>query len=440
MPTLPTDSLPNGAGSNPLRRSGWLRFSLRTLLVVVTLACILLGTWVSRSIRQRNALAGLHKSEMDLRVCYDYEFDANGKPTGADPPGPAWLREPLGIDFFAMVVGIDFYRGATDADLGWLKQLPGLRTCEIFESPLVTDEGIAQLGAARGLKKLGLYNLEINGAGLASLRDCPSLQDLTICSCSKLTDSGIAHVGSIANLRAFSMIATPNVTNAGFAELRRLAHLEELGLDFSIATDDAVLESLGSLANLRKLALAYGERESREGLAFLKNLRSLETLTLYGHAGLTDAALTHLAAPASLTHLSLMDCKNVTDSALASLIRLPELEELTLYNVKAVGDAGMAHLQRLPKLKQLSIYGDGIPLTDAGLVSIAACPHLRRLMLLSCGIVSDAGVESLGQLPGLEELIIEVDRTSRVTSTGFWNLAQQLPKCRVVYRQHAPGF
>ena len=420
-------------------RSGWLRFKLRTLLVVMTLACILLGTWVSRSIRQRNALAGLDESGADFSVYYDYELDADGNSTLADLTGPTWLRELLGIDFFATATAIDINNGATDASLAWIKQFPDLHVCELHESPEVTDEGISQLAAARGLKKLGLYNLEINGAGLASLRDCRSLQDLTICSCSKLTDSGIAHVGSIANLRAFSMSATPNVTNAGFAELRRLAHLEELGLDFTGTADDAVLESLGSLANLRKLALAYGERELREGLAFLKNLRSLETLTLYGHAGLTDAALTHLAPPASLTHLSLMDCKNVTDSALASLVRLPELEELTLYNVKAVGDAGMAHLQRLPKLKQLSIYGDGIPLTDEGLVSIAACPHLRRLMLLSCGIVSDAGVESLGQLPGLEELIIEVDRTSRVTSTGFWNLEQQLPKCQVVYRQHVRG-
>ena len=175
------------------------------LLVVMTLACILLGTWVSRSIRQRNALAGLDESGADFSVYYDYELDADGNSTLADLTGPTWLRELLGIDFFATATAIDINNGATDASLAWIKQFPDLHVCELHQSPEVTDEGISQLAAARGLKKLGLYNLEINGAGLGVPPRLPIAarpHDMLLQQIDRFRHS---HVGSIANLRAFSM-------------------------------------------------------------------------------------------------------------------------------------------------------------------------------------------------------------------------------------------
>ena len=380
----------------------------------MTLACILLGTWVSRSIRQRNALAGLDKSEMDLRVYYDYEFDANGKPTGADPPGPAWLREPLGIDFFATVVGIDFYRGATDANLGWLTQLPGLRTCEIFESPLVTDEGIAQLAHIGSLKTLGLYNLQISDRGLASLQGCPSLETLTLYLCENLTNAGTAQL-------------------CGFKRLRRL------DLDFCGAIDDTMLESLEAMSSLRELELTYRGRNAGAGLKFLGKLPHLESLTLYGNEGFSDAAFLQLTAP-GLKCLSLFHCDQLTDDALATLEKLPGLERLYLSRPEKMGDGAMAHLPRLPKLKQLWIYGEAFALTDAGLQSIALCPQLRRLSLLACGNVTDAGVQSLARLSGLEELVISVDHLNQLSPAALANLRAQLPKCQVEYRKEVRGF
>jgi hypothetical protein len=87
--------------STPRRR--WFRYSLRTLLVFVTVACAGFG-WLGLKMRQAQRQEELAKAidELGGGVVYDYEIDSNGdwvkSPT---PPGPVWLRNMLGDKFFA---------------------------------------------------------------------------------------------------------------------------------------------------------------------------------------------------------------------------------------------------------------------------------------------------------------------------------------------------
>src|SRR5262245_13888831 len=78
----------------PTRR--WLRFSLRTLLLLVTVACGAFG-WLGYKMRlverQRAAVEAIQK--LGGRVYFAHDQ--------GPAPGPAWLRKLLGEDFFATV-------------------------------------------------------------------------------------------------------------------------------------------------------------------------------------------------------------------------------------------------------------------------------------------------------------------------------------------------
>ena len=91
---------------NPRRRR--FRFSLRTLLVFVTVAsagCGWLGYKVRQARRQREAVEVIQR--LDGSVKYDYQFDSDESLIESPlPPGPIWLRKLLGDDFFANVRGV----------------------------------------------------------------------------------------------------------------------------------------------------------------------------------------------------------------------------------------------------------------------------------------------------------------------------------------------
>ena len=81
------------------------RVSLRTVLVLLTLLCGLMG-WKARQVtRQKEAIAWIKSN--DGYITYDFELtksvvhlDENGDVAyGPKAPGPRWLRELLGIDF-----------------------------------------------------------------------------------------------------------------------------------------------------------------------------------------------------------------------------------------------------------------------------------------------------------------------------------------------------
>src|SRR5215471_13446031 len=100
-------------------KSRWFRFSLRTLLLLITALCVWLGIQVNAARRQRDAVAKLQKASGE--IYYDYQMVPqgglmqSGVPPGIRlrdevvfpdrlPPGPAWLRKLIGDDCFPTVV------------------------------------------------------------------------------------------------------------------------------------------------------------------------------------------------------------------------------------------------------------------------------------------------------------------------------------------------
>ena len=61
----------------PKRRRRWLSFSLRTLLVVITIFCVALGYWVHRANRQKAVVKWVEDN--GGYVHYEFELDEKGR-------------------------------------------------------------------------------------------------------------------------------------------------------------------------------------------------------------------------------------------------------------------------------------------------------------------------------------------------------------------------
>ena len=148
----------------PKRR--WYQYSLRTLLVFVTLfalACSWLAVKLQQAKRQREAVEAIRM--LGGRVAYDYELDAYGDIIPGEPPGPAWLRQILGDDLFCTVV---FAKPTNDASMLILNDLSGIRRLELRRSQ-VTDAGLECLKSLPKLQMLDLRGGKVTDAGLEHL-------------------------------------------------------------------------------------------------------------------------------------------------------------------------------------------------------------------------------------------------------------------------------
>ena len=96
----------SGMTSNPPKpRRRWLQFSLRTLLVVVTVFCIWMWIATKRAREQRWAVEAILKA--GGTVAYRHEYFPMSPYPPSDPPGPDWLRQWFGNEYFFSVAKVD---------------------------------------------------------------------------------------------------------------------------------------------------------------------------------------------------------------------------------------------------------------------------------------------------------------------------------------------
>src|SRR5262245_40067519 len=124
----------NGKAATIPQMKRWLRFSLRTMLLLITALCIWLGFQINAARRQKEAVAAI--LSVGGAVYYDYQYAplAVGGPSytldqNRTPPGPQWLRQCIGDDYFRTVVNVIFDRpnNIAKGDLDQLAKLPRLR-------------------------------------------------------------------------------------------------------------------------------------------------------------------------------------------------------------------------------------------------------------------------------------------------------------------------
>ena len=208
-----------------------MRFSLRSLLLVVTAACLTGGWWINVAFKQRTAVRHFYAltakratSGDDHLVTMGYRYQ--GKDEYYKPIVPKhlhWLRDAIGEECFGEVTGVQLnHTAATDDDLRYLAVFPLM-------------------------ERVSLPNTKVTDAGLAHLRWCPKLRSLQLDN-TPITDQAIASLVRFKQLESLSLSGT-KVTDAGLVYLARLPRLKELWLRGTAITDQGYQQLQAALPN-----------------------------------------------------------------------------------------------------------------------------------------------------------------------------------------------
>ncbi len=332
---MPSEASPNAA--QPSSRRRWYQFSLRTLLLVVTLAGCGFG-WFGAKLRRARLqhLAVERLQSCGATVIYDYEprdadiaWYRSSRPTAVEPPGPAWLRAILGMDFFANVVEVDLHDGfqpqqdASDAEL-W-QQL-------------------------RGLKRLSLEGFsDLDEQVLGRLPELPQVEELYV---RESTNQGLRYI------------------------IKRFPRLKSLTVMHAFPSE-ATVEDLDGLVGLEELSMCYLTDSNLRLIARLPNLRSLDLC--FCDSAITDAGMARLLSCGKLKTL-LLDYTKVTDAALLTLAKRPDLESLSIGGTGVTAD-GLKNLKPFRNLTTLGV--DSKLLTDVGIAHLQDLASLKALDIVT---------------------------------------------------------
>jgi len=222
---VPTSNLPAANSARPARRWLGLRFSLRTLLFVITIVCLASGLVLNRAIRQRIAVQrfnALSANRPDLdgehlpTMLYAHNGQVHSRPILPEWEGP--LARFLGEEAFGEVIGVQLQdTPATDDDLRLLADLPSIEQVWLSRTK-VTDKGLAHLAACPNLKLVILGDTAVTDAGAAHLAKLTMLESLSL-SGTKITDAGLVNLAKLTNLKELWLRNTP-ITDAGYRQLQ----------------------------------------------------------------------------------------------------------------------------------------------------------------------------------------------------------------------------
>ena len=270
----------------------WLRFSLRSLMLLVAIVSIPLGwmAWqVNRVRNQRLIVAEL--SSVGGQVIYSYRSQ---QMRPQEPPGPKWLRSLLGDDIFSDVKEVDIrHDHVTEQTLARIATLHAVHTLHM-ESGQISDNGLAHLAKMSTLQQVVLQSRGFSDASLAQLTKSKGLKALTVYS-PKLTDVGLKYVGKLKKLETIDIMAD-KVTGDGLAQIATLPSLNHLYL-VSEQLADAGLVHLHRAPKLKSIVLFKG-KVTKEGIERLSEAlpgcsvhlaRNVEQSRFQGYGSLNDS-------------------------------------------------------------------------------------------------------------------------------------------------------
>jgi hypothetical protein len=264
----------------------WLRFSLRTLLLVVTIAAIFLSMRVNQAEKQRNAIVSV--KQLGGWVHYGFEFRDGTFQAGSRSWVPRWILDRTGIDLFHNVVEVNmvynndgptrldnhttsdqvslhltsFHRlkrlflkdtQASDSLLRVVGRLKYLEEIHMWNAATVTDRGAAFLGNLPKLRSIHLSHSQITDESLRVFGQMPRLEKLSLQG-NQFTDAGLSYLKNLAQLRSLWVdMGVTNITDEGVEFLFNLKALEELGIQQTYVTDEKVQQLKSELPNLKKV-------------------------------------------------------------------------------------------------------------------------------------------------------------------------------------------
>jgi hypothetical protein len=190
--------------------SRWRRFSLRTLFVLMTLCCVVVGMWsiyVNPYRMQRRSLAAVYR--------------LNGTAQLANAEGSRFERwlvaTSLGDDAFVNVTEVDLRgRRVDDSALYELAALTHLETLKL-DLTQITDDGINVLRSMPRLTTLHLRHTNLSDRAAATLAALPRL-DTVYLTGTKLSDKCVNELATRSTMTTL-FIRWTRITDEGAARL-----------------------------------------------------------------------------------------------------------------------------------------------------------------------------------------------------------------------------
>ena len=299
----------------PSRR--WFQFSLRSLLLAMTLASLPLGYIAhERQDAQRHQQIAAALETKGIWILPGPK---------SRQPAMSWL---LGDDTLTRGVGIDIEKRQ-----------------RVLLSEQDTAFAAAQLKNFPDMLSLDFSETRISDASLRDLQGLYKLTHLHLAR-TKITDAGVPAITALKQLKDLNLSGT-KVTDAGVAELQKLTELRVLGLG-QLDISDSTLVNLRGLSKLEDLDLG-GAAITDQGLKELRNFPKLQTLELSA-TNITSSGLKELGSLKQLRILGL--CGNqLAQPGVTDLAQLDSLSDVYL-TLSDVSEVDKAQLQRaLPKAR-----------------------------------------------------------------------------------------
>ncbi len=193
-------------------RPTWLRFSLRSLLLVILAFAMLLGVWSSQVEPYRRQFAASTKITQ-----------AGGTVTARECTGSPWHRwlvsTMLGDEAFVDIVGADLsHQKVDDRTIEWICDLPKLQILTLDHCP-IGNSSLQQLGRLRQLAELSLRYTAVSDDGMPWLAGAASLSDLRLTG-TDVGDKGLVSLHSCDSLRKLYVRWT-RVTDQGAQDFKK---------------------------------------------------------------------------------------------------------------------------------------------------------------------------------------------------------------------------
>jgi hypothetical protein len=242
--------------TKPKRR--WFRFSLRTLLVMVTLVCAWLAWNINPARKQKQAVEATRTN--GGTVLYDYEVDSDGIPLNPRPD-EGWLAKWIGMDYVHNVVSVSFptehVPGAAPREYYYDEILPHLQhLTHVFDLTLgngkLRDDDLRYLAPLKALVQLRIYDNSINGTGFRHLLNLKELTWLGLFNC-PIDDEGLAVISKFPRFEWLTL--DTNITDDGVEQLTKVPSLKILNMDSQVT--DGCVESLSKIHGLTAIGLRH---------------------------------------------------------------------------------------------------------------------------------------------------------------------------------------
>lgn len=242
---------------------------------------------------------------------------------------------------------------------------------------------------------------------------------------SLITNVELVRCYDVPNVNTIPQNRPATILQGPLLHCHRLQHLDISGCDN--LTDDDVGSFLRHTHALRSFTAVICHRQTDMILQDLANRSgcTLRELDLTGCDRFRHDAL----FPRNREVFNFQPCDALTNSSLEQISTLcTELRSIVLSKALEITDQGLKSLSKLPHLEKVLLRRlTGI--SDEG-ISYLADGHgrLRSIMLMSCGMITDAGLESLAFGHATKRLeYVSVSFNHRVTGRGIRTLVRYLP-------------